>query len=164
MLTQKLLRHFLKYDPDTGHFTWRVRTSNRIKVGDVAGTVNTHGYLQTRVNGKIYRNHRLVWLYVYGYFPDGDIDHADGDRTNNRLSNLRECSRSQNLINKAIQDNNVTGVKGVCWDKAKKRWEAYAKQKGVKIRLGMYTNFEDAVSARKAYIDEHYDMRFYREK
>lgn len=164
MINQQLLKHFLNYDPETGLFTWRVRTSNRIRVGDVAGTMDTNGYLRIGVCGKVRSAHRLVWLYVYGYFPEQDIDHADGDRTNNRLSNLRECSRSQNLINKPIQDNNVTGVKGVCWSKDKKRWEAYAKKKGVKIRLGMYKNFDDAVAARKAYIDENYDMRFYREK
>lgn len=164
MITQQLLKHFLNYDPETGYFTWCVRTSNRINIGTIAGTVDTNGYLRIRVCGKVRAAHRLVWLYVHGYFPEGDIDHVDGNRLNNALNNLRECNRSQNLLNKPIQDNNVTGVKGVCWDKRKKLWEAYAKQKGVKIRLGMYKNFDDAVRARKEYIDNNYDMSFYREK
>ena len=103
-----LLRKTLSYDSSTGLFT-RLRHG----AGKVAGTVDSHGYIQISIGGKTYRAHRLVWLYVHGVFPQNDLDHINGVRHDNRLSNLRDVTRSVNLQNKRVQSNSVTGVKGI---------------------------------------------------
>jgi hypothetical protein len=113
-LTQARLREQLSYDPATGLFT-RLRPSGTTKAGDVAGTKTGVYYSKISVDGKPYQTHRLVWLYVHGYLPATDIDHIDGDKQNNRLSNLREVSRSVNMQNiKVARTNNKVGLLGVC--------------------------------------------------
>lgn len=113
-LTQERLREVLFYDPETGLFT-RLRPSGATRAGDVAGTKTGVYYSKISVDGKLYQTHRLVWLYVHGYLPATDVDHIDGDKQNNRLSNLREVSRSVNAQNlKVAKINNKVGLLGVC--------------------------------------------------
>lgn len=106
------VRELLAYDPATGEFVWRQRRQ-RIAPGDRAGGIDGKGYVHISIDGRLYRAHRLVWLYVHGHWPAHDIDHINGCRTDNRIANLRDVSRSINLQNKGCQSRSKTGVVGV---------------------------------------------------
>ena len=149
-LTQDSLKAMLHYDPETGIFTRLQATAHRIKVGDVAGCVGSHGYITFVVNSKRYLAHRLAWFYVYGKFPSKDIDHVNGIKTDNRLCNLRAATRSENLKNKGITIQNTSGFKGVSWAKANQKWLAKCDVNGVQKNLGY---FQTPEAASKVYND-----------
>lgn len=111
-----------------------------------AGTVDGSGYLQVGIKGKYYKNHRLIFLMHHGYLPDL-IDHADGNRQNNRIENLREATRSQNNYNKKIGKSNTSGVKGVSWRPDSKKWRARIYVEKNPIVLGMFDTIEEAKAA-----------------
>ena len=139
MLTQERLKHLLDYDPETGVFTRRVRTSNRIMVGQIAGTVHSKGYLCIDIDGRKYFAHRLAWLYVHGRWPKQQIDHINGNRSDNRLCNLREASHAENQHNRRRKNkNNTSGVPGVFWNTNRRKWEARICVDGKMIRLECY--------------------------
>jgi hypothetical protein len=116
----------------------KVKTSNRIKIGDIAGSLS-NGYLLTRINGKKYSNHRIIFLMFHGYLPKC-IDHIDGNRSNNKIENLREASLSQNQQNAKTPSTNTSGAKGVSWKKEKKKWMV---QVSVNGKLKFFGHFED---------------------
>lgn len=108
MLTQDLLRELFTYDPETGSFVRKVPSPSSHPTGP------TTDYPRIFVAGRSHRIHRLVWLYMYGEIPKGHvIDHIDGDRNNNRLSNLRCCLQAENLRNKARPVSAKSPFKGV---------------------------------------------------
>ena len=148
--TAEYLRSVLDYDPATGIFTWKVRTSTSVKVGDVAGCPNGDGYLQIGLQNRLYQAHRLAWLYVYGEWPKDQLDHTNRIRTDNRISNLREVTNKQNGQNASKRRDNTSGHPGVCWHKRDSKWRATIKHNQKKIHLGYFENLEDAVAARKA--------------
>lgn len=98
-VTPERLREIFNYDPASGRFTYRLRVSQNTMPGDIAGSVNDQGYRHINVAGRAYKAHRLAWFWTTGSWPVGSIDHIDGDRDNNRIANLREASKSQNLAN-----------------------------------------------------------------
>jgi hypothetical protein len=98
-LSAELVRSLLSYDPNTGILKWRARRGGKAAAGSVAGTDKGDGYIGIMINGRTYLAHRLAWLFSYGVWPSGLLDHRDGDKSNNVLANLREVSRSQNNIN-----------------------------------------------------------------
>lgn len=150
-LTQQRLKELLHYDPETGFFTWRVTTGARSQAGSRAGTYKKGVRSQIRVDGKIYRNHRLAFLYMLGRWPEDQVDHRDGDQSNNAWTNLREVNNQENSKNTSLRTNNRVGLTGVCIDSSKKspRWCAYIKA-GKKIHLGAFDNLLDAAAARKS--------------
>ncbi len=150
MLTQEKLKELLHYDPLTGIFIRKVRTANRVKIGDVAGTINSKGYLQIGIEGKSYRAHRLAWLYVHGYFTEYGIDHKDRIKTHNQISNLREVSQQCNLRNCGIRITNISGMRGVLWNKKTNKFQAQIAINYKQKYLGIYADFENAVCARLA--------------
>lgn len=109
------LREYLDYDPETGALFWKKRPSPKIQQGQLAGVTarNSYGYKQVRLRGYALQVHRVVFALHHGRWPTPCCDHIDGDRTNNRADNLRECSVSQNQQNRRLSRNNTTGVKGV---------------------------------------------------
>ena len=149
MITQAELKCRLSYSEDTGLFTWVAPTTRGCVAGDDAGNTSHQGYRQITVNGNQYLSHRLVWLYVYGHMPEYEIDHVNGDKLDNRLSNLREVTRKQNKENVRLQANNTSGHRGVVWDKNRQKWKAQLKHFGIHYNLGRYDNIEDAVTAVK---------------
>lgn len=149
-ITAQEATRLVKYNPDTGLFTWLVRTSNRISVGDVVTMVSKNGYVRIGLNGNQYQAHRIAWLIMTGEWPEKDIDHINGDRIDNRWQNLRQVDRQTNLRNSSLSSANTSGALGVSLDKRCGRWYAYIKVDGVKKSLGYYDNIEDAVLARKA--------------
>jgi hypothetical protein len=134
-LTQARLQQALHYEPETGVFVWKVANALTTKIGDRAGSINGGGYRQIDVEGKKYKAHRLAWLYVYGYLPKR-LDHKNRDRTDNRIMNLREATRSQNAANSKTQQNNSTGLKGV--RRHGNKWQAVATYNGKRGYFGTY--------------------------
>jgi hypothetical protein len=112
--TQQRLKELFHYDPDTGVFIRLVRTSNRIKVGDIAGSLDNHGHLVISVFDSKYLAHRLAWLYMTGEWPTNQIDHKNTIRDDNRWENLREATHSINTQNlRKPHCDNKTGFLGV---------------------------------------------------
>lgn len=159
MLTKAKVRSLLHYSEQSGQFIWLDNKNNRVKKGDVAGHIDDHGYRRICIEGVEYRAHRLAWLYIFGVMPEM-IDHVNGIRTDNRLSNLRECTSSQNAINRKIQSNNKSGTTGVSWNKKESKWKAYAKIKGKIINLGTYMGKEEAINARLKFCENKYGEFF----
>lgn len=150
IVTQKLLKELLHYDPRTGLFTWvkkRARTS--FKVGDVAGGFDSDGYICITINNSQYLAHRLAFLYMTGKFPDNQVDHDNHCRDDNRWKNLNPATNAANNKNKSMPKNNTSGCVGVCWGEAANRWMAYIYVKRKRIHLGYFTHKTDAVNARK---------------
>lgn len=113
MLTHERLREVLIYDPDTGLWTWRITVSNRAKAGARAGCRRNDGYHLIRVDGRLYLAHRLAWLYMTGGWPEREIDHADGNPSDNRWANLRLATHAQNITNQTAHRDNRLGAKGI---------------------------------------------------
>jgi len=145
------LRKVIHYDEESGVVTWRKKLGNRTKVGALVGSVNKHsGYIQVKIYGTQYQLHRLIWLYVYGQYPMGDIDHVNHVRADNRLVNIRDVTRVQNGRNQSLPSTNTSGVVGVYWHKTNKTWIAQIRVKDSgNIPLGSFAKFSEAVDARK---------------
>jgi len=154
MLTQAELQEALSYDPETGLFKWKYRPgkNGRIFDGMVAGAQNDSARVQIRIKGRMYKAHRLAWLYVYGYMPDGNtqIDHINGVPSDNRISNLRIATASQNLQNTGLFAHNKTGYRGVSIHKQTGKYRARIKLNQQEKSLGLFDTPEAAYSARRA--------------
>ena len=135
------LRELFDYSPETGELIRMTPTSNRGKFGEVAGFVGKNSYLYASVDGKTYPLHRLVWQW-HGKAPADFIDHIDRTRSNNRIENLRSATISQNLWNKGIGKNNTTGVKGVIWHKAKRKYRVRLGVNGKRMHIGDFDDLE----------------------
>ena len=149
-ITAEKLRELLHYDHETGIFTWKVRTPNQINIGDVAGCPTGNGYLRIKVQSRPYKAHRLAWLYMYGTWPEDQIDHINRIRTDNRIANLRAVTSKQNQQNAGKRSDNTSGHPGVCWNKQHSKWVANIRHNQKLIHLGCYSTIEEALSARKA--------------
>lgn len=142
MLDHSFLLSVLHYDPDTGVFTWRVALSRRTRVGEVAGTRMREGYTAIAVCKKKYPAGRLAFFYMTGEWPNEEIDHRNGDRSDDRWANLREASRAENNRNRGIQRTNRSGFKGVY--AVGKKWAASVRTNGRANYLGLYETPEAA--------------------
>ena len=149
MLTQEQLKEFLSYDPDTGIFTWLKAACNSVRVGSVAGCLDTYGYIRIKRARKQYGAHRLAFLYMTGEFPVDQVDHINGVRNDNRWLNLRQATGSQNMSNQGKPITNTSGFKGVFWNKSAKKWLAQIGHMNRVIYLGLFTTPE---AAHQAYI------------
>ena len=125
-----------------GRIVRKTKTCRRNKVGDIAGCKNTQGYLVVRVNGKTYYAHRIVIAMLAGAWPQGQIDHINGDRSDNTPSNLRVASNGQNQHNAKLRADNSSGVKGVYWNAANRNWVAQIWVDGKAISLGSHEDIE----------------------
>lgn len=145
-LTHLRLLKELAYDPDTGVFTRLVRSSNRVKAGDVAGTKHSLGHVVVSVGGGRYYAHRLAWFYTHGEWPMQMVDHINGVRDDNRLANLREATPQQNGQNKSSKG----GALGTSWHKAQNKWQSHIRGADRKlVYLGTYETREAAHEAYK---------------
>lgn len=143
-ITQELLLERFDYDEKSGNLVYRYDISGRAMAGQIAGTLNK-GYLRIAIKSRTYAAHRLIWLYMTGSNPEGDIDHIDGDRSNNRWSNLRKASRSENLCNTSIRKNkSSSGVKGVHFCKTSKAWIARLRVGGKFVYREKFETLEEA--------------------
>jgi len=139
IISQVYLQEILNYNPLTGDFTWKIRIAKRIRIGDIAGCIcNSQGYRIIRINKCNHLAHRLAWLYMYGKYPEQDTDHIDGNKLNNTINNLRDVSRGTNCRNKKQLSNNTSGITGVGWCKARKKYIARLTFNGKIINLGRF--------------------------
>lgn len=142
MITQEFLRALFLYRPD-GTLVRKVTTNPRAPVHGPSGSPNKAGYLRTRVAGKLYYNHHLVWFLHHGTWPKA-LDHINGNRADNRLENLRLCNQTQNMQNAAIRKSSKTGVKGVDWRPEKNKYRARIVVDGRAINLGHFDSLQEA--------------------
>jgi hypothetical protein len=147
-LSAERLRELLNYDCETGVFTWAGKPNNRVVIGSKAGSITAYGYSAIRIDATRYLAHRLAWLWVYSTWPKGEIDHANGDRMDNRIANLRDCSPGQNRQNmRAAHSRNKSGLLGVSWSKQKGKWWAQIAVGGKHTHIGFFENKEIAYEA-----------------
>lgn len=151
-LTVETVLRYLDYSPKTGEFRWKSAPKHRPGLeGEVAGCLTTGGYVSIRVSGQTAQAHRLAWLVTHGVWPAGDIDHVDGNRANNRITNLREASRSENMQNVRKLDSNTSGFVGVSWSARNRKWRAQIKHDNKVRHIGLFT---DPRLAHEAYLAE----------
>ncbi|MGO4743995.1 HNH endonuclease [Serratia quinivorans] len=143
----KRYRECFSYDEKSPTcLAWKSRVANCVKIGAMAGGPHWSGYWYVRLDGQSYAAHRVVYGLINGYLPD-EVDHIDLNRSNNKISNLRASTTSQNECNKGIQRNNTSGVKGVNWDKSSGMWKARVAVNGKTRYAGRFHNIKDAEQA-----------------
>lgn len=162
-LTQEEVSALLTYEPETGVFRWKERPKemfsirecdcgiwNKNNAGKVAGSKTNRGYLRIKIGGVPYLSHRLAWLLMTGAWPELEIDHINGIKTDNRWLNLRAADRIINLANMGLYKNNRSGIHGVIWVESKARYEVSIQRFGKTHYLGRYTDFFEACCTRKS--------------
>lgn len=132
------LHELLEYDPETGELFWKRRP---------AGTVNSQGYSQVSVDGKIIGSHRIAFAMMTGKYPEHEVDHKNRSRSDNRWCNLAEATRSQNGKNTGTPSTNTSGFRGVSWHKGTGKWHARIISDGVQYHLGYFDELADAATA-----------------
>lgn len=168
---QDVLLQLLSYDPETGKLFWkergpewfkdgdrsarsRAQAWNRKNAGKEAFTAITTGYRYGAVANVNYLAHRVIWKLVTGIEPE-QVDHINGNRSDNRWLNLRDVTETSNKRNMCLPRHNTSGVIGVSYDRTRKMWEANISLGNRKKSLGRYSTIEAAIAARKAAEREH---------
>ena len=154
IITQDFLKSILSYDPESGIFTWLERTGNAkwnaTRAGKIAGRKNRGGYMCSTITVDQKTTHillhRVAWLYVYGSWPSGVIDHVNHIKSDNRIANLRDVSARVNRINVHPRHE----AKGYTWNKRVRRWQVYITINGRAKYLGLFDQEDDA---RLAYLN-----------
>lgn len=139
-----LLKATFNYHEE-GYLVWKNKNHSSRQRKASLGAVNQNGYIQTRIWGKSFKIHRLIWTYFNG--DPGtlvEIDHINGDKHDNRIENLRLSTRAGNTRNVSLRKNNKSGIKGVSWYKATKKWKAQIQHNNKKIGLGYFQDPEEA--------------------
>jgi hypothetical protein len=131
-LTQDRLKELLHYAPETGLFTWKVKSASHILVGDIIDGIDLHGYTLIGIGYKNFKAHRLAFLYMLGRLPK-EVDHINRIRHDNRWSNLREVTRAENMWNRKINTDNNYGVKGLTFLKTKQLWLGQIQTNGKRV-------------------------------
>lgn len=150
----------VRYDQATGQLIWmhrgpdcyensvHQRRWNTFYAGQRVGSITAQGYVVVKLFGKNRFVHRVVWLLNRGIWPTGQIDHINGDKSDNRIDNLRDVSALANMRNRSLSRNNKSGFRGVYWNTKEVRWRAHIKDQTRNIHLGYFDDFEAAVEAR----------------
>lgn len=151
--SQDELRQIFQYEPETGKLFWLPRKDNiswnKVFGGKEAGCLDSKGYIRIRTEGRIWVAHRVIWKLVHGNDPDF-IDHINGNRSDNRLENLRSVSQIENARNTARHRTNTSGHTGVYWLERESRWYAVISANAKRKVLGSFREKDDAIAARKA--------------
>jgi hypothetical protein len=159
MITHVQLLELAHYDPESGHFTW-IKPRPKIRVGARAGYLHYRGYRAIEIYARAYAEHRLAWLYVYGTWPKDQIDHINRERSDNRISNLREATNGQNRANSKHMSRH--GCKGIAFHGWLKEnpWEARITVNKKSIYLGCfptkYAAHQAYAEAGKKYFGEYH--------
>lgn len=158
------LRDLLEYNPETGALTWRERTIikrtdkqiNGRHAGKPAGYIARNGYHSVGVDGRDMAAHRIIHAIVTGSYPDGEIDHRNGIKSDNRWCNLRIATHAQNSTHRGPAANNTSGARGVSWRRDIQKWRVYLRTDGRWISGGFFDDFEQA---KARYWEMAYEMR-----
>lgn len=165
--TPEALRDLLRYEPDTGRLFWRARPYgvfpseraarawNARFAGAEAGSIGPIGYRRIRVFGRLALAHRVAWAIHSGVWPEGEIDHMNHARADNRIANLRVVTNSENSRNQSKYRNNASGITGIFWNRHYQKWHAHITAGGKRRYLGLFNDLDAAVAARKAAEREH---------
>jgi hypothetical protein len=145
MITQALVRELFDYQD--GSLTWKAKR-NGTRNNQNAGHLNKNGYVTIQINGRLYRSHRIIFLWHHGYLPH-EIDHINRIKNDNHIENLRDVSHSENCINRGLRTDSSSGVAGVYWDNQLNKWRARITVNKKRKSLGLFSNFDDATTARK---------------
>lgn len=160
-LTAEEVIAVLRYDPQTGIFYWRYNPERRTewntrRAGKIAGGRSTkaQGFLiAIRINDRLYLAHRLAWLIVHSKWPDNDIDHINGDPSDNRIVNLRDVTHAENTRNRSRQSNNTTGYVGVRFREHHGKWEGRINLNGVTVWREYFMSDQEVAAARRIALD-----------
>ncbi len=149
-LTAQRLREVLEYDANAGTFLRKMPASRRhpLPWTEPAGAIDTKGYIKIKIDGRSHGAHRLAWLWMTGQMPQEQMDHIDGNRANNRWSNLREATQSQNQANSKKRVTNRSGLKGIYPFAG--RWCARITKDRTRHFLGTFASPEEAHAAYRA--------------
>lgn len=145
-MTQEKALELFEYKE--GIIYWKLNTGRVDKIGKQAGTKKLNGYMQVQIKGKIYLQHRIIFLMHYGFMPTM-VDHRDRNRSNNKIENLREATPRQNQANRKIGKNNTTGFLGVSYCKVNKKFVAGMKHNGKHVNFGLFKTAEQASEVYK---------------
>ena len=166
--SQKELHKLLEYNPNTGEFLWKqrgLRGWDTKYAGKPALAIKqNNGYLSGGIYGFKLKAHRVAWKYVHGFEPI-QIDHINGIRTDNRIENLRAVDAAENHKNVGLRKDNSTGIAGVRFNSAKKKWQAQITISRKQIHLGLFDSFDEAKAVRLAaqqtygFHENHGDVR-----
>lgn len=158
MVTPERLREILHYNPETGDLVWKRREPktrgdnvfNAKYAGKIAfAYIGSEGYRYGCINGHgRLAAHRVIWAIVHGVFPEF-IDHINGNRSDNRLANLRAVTKSQNAQNQKCRSDNTSGMMGVNWSNQHNRWRVRIQHNGKRVHVGMYDCIEEAKAAKQ---------------
>ena len=141
------VKELVRYDASNGKLFWLQSVARRVKAGDEAGSKDRHG-IRIKIDKAKYLAHRIIWLLVTEQDPEDNlVDHIDGNPYNNKSTNLRLASHHQNSCNRKKHSNNTSGLKGVSWHKAVKKWQAYISTENKRIFLGYFNSKEEAYAA-----------------
>jgi hypothetical protein len=160
MLTQAQVQELFEYQD--GNLLWQVDNPPNYMRSKVAGWVNKRGYIETKVNGRCVKVHRLIFLMHHGYLPT-EVDHINGDKLDNRIENLRAATKSQNQQNRKVNKNSKSGVKGVSWQTSTTKWIVQISDGTSQKVWGRYVNLSDA-KARADEVREKLHGEFCRHK
>lgn len=138
----------IDYESSTGDLIWKKDVARTAKKGSLAGIQRSDGYKRLKICGKSVYAHRLAWMIFYGYACDKEIDHINGDRGDNRIENLRECSKLQNSQNLRIGVRNNSGYIGVSFYRPNGKWQARITVNSKRISLGYFNSPYEANVAR----------------
>jgi len=155
MINQAQTKELFEYR--NGILFWKVSPNKKIRIGLIAGYLGKYGYVNVGFNRSSYRAHRIIFLMHYGYLPKY-LDHINGNRSDNRIENLRKCNASENSRNAKLFKTNTSGVKGLWFDKLNNKWKVELRLNSVKLSFGRYSDFElaelVAIEARNKYHGE----------
>jgi len=155
-ITIEMLEEYLSYDPETGLLRWIKSPMTKIREGDLAGTINGDGYLQIILNGKHISGHIAAWVLFHKRWPKEQVDHKNGNRSENAITNLREATLPQNSFNRGLYSNNKSGVPGVFWSILEQKWKVGLNINKKHIHLGTFKYKEDAIKVRRDAEEEYF--------
>lgn len=168
-ITPEIVHQLIRYEPDVDKYFWNERgldmftSSQRYKIWnkkyankEVFNNFSSSGYARVVILGIRFPAQRVIWAFHYGVWPDGEIDHINGNPSDNRLCNLRDVSHAENMRNRRVSSNSKSGVMGVYWNKKSGKWHAQVGLNGRKTHVGYFDNIADAAAAQALHISENF--------